>query len=272
MASTKAFSPSKEQPANPTPHVNMQQAGSSYQSSSHADGNKSSTFSTASSRRELADTECISSVVGGQQLGEAVQDWRSDHTSAREAEVQKGLPDLHVNIARLQQEMQERQRKLNRRKEDRLRSEREEEMKMQQAILKVQEVIQKMLGEFAILDEDFERRASSRSSSQASFAPNARKGRQLELKEIDGDAEPAEDTESKYAVRDGEQGNAGSSNRSGPYSRIDDEGETKQDYTEESPQQARKSARQLVAEKLRQDLKSSDSLWIRRPITMFASP
>jgi len=75
------------------------------------------------------------------------------------------LTDLDANVAWLQKEMDERHRKMEQRKINRRLLDQREESKMRDTIFMVQAAVQKVLSDFDTLDDDFERRASSRASS-----------------------------------------------------------------------------------------------------------
>jgi len=141
-------------------------------------GHKLGGAGSGGSRRELGDTDCVVSCDGGRA--------RPAHGRASETRMaqaglgakQESLPhtDLLANMTRLQQDMIERQRKLEARKAERRRLEREEESKMRDTICTLQTAIQKVMLGFDSLDDDFERRASSRASSQASIWLGAHEG------------------------------------------------------------------------------------------------
>jgi len=115
----------------------------------------------------LGDTECVVSGVSSGGAESGVEQNREE-TRARKRtkdEPPPHLPDLDANVAWLQKEMDERHRKLEQRKINRRFLDQREESKMRDTIFMVQAAVQKVLSDFDTLDDDFERRASSRASS-----------------------------------------------------------------------------------------------------------
>jgi hypothetical protein len=125
------------------------------------------------SRRELADTDSVTSHDWGRAPVARGQPAGASETRMAQPDPRGGImplphADLLANMSRLQKDMIERQRKLEARKAERRRLEREEELKMRDTIFTLQAAIQKVMVGFDSLDDDFDRRASSRASSQTS--------------------------------------------------------------------------------------------------------